>query len=98
MAAYTIELDVEVAGTVERVCRDEPGYHSGYRDEVEDLWITDLSVPQVVSRRGEPPVWCNKSILRDVDPNNPEVVKLLSNLLDLSLDVARDAFIAEVVD
>lgn len=83
-----------------------PGYASGggppQPEGVDDVVITDLRVitrhlnPVVAERGSHLTVEVATSIFDGVDTTNPEVQKLLDNLLRQVADAAQEALIAEV--
>ena len=85
---FSLEIEVEVSGNVVpyRPARP-PSYSSGGDPPeggyVEDVDINDIGVVGRVVAADGSMEWNTVSILKGVDQKNPEVIKLLSNLLSL---------------
>lgn len=97
MATLSFEIELELDGQV------TPYRAATYNDpaeggEVEDLAIADAGVLELADRSlpyNHPRRWVRKSFLTGVDTSNPEVQKLLANLLDLVWDQAEQAVVED---
>jgi hypothetical protein len=92
MATHSFEIELELDGTY-RPYRPATHWDPAEGGEVEDVEITDAGVLVADRSRkpGDPLRWVRKSFLTGVDLKNPEVVKLLSNLLELVREDAEAA-------
>lgn len=90
MATVSFEIELELDGFVEpyRAATYWNPAEGGY---VEDLDILDAGVLSDYDR--ERRTWKRTSFLKDVDLKNPEVRKLLDNLLQLVREDAEQAVI-----
>ena len=97
-ATISVELELTVSGRVipgqpDRMPnRSDDVGEPGYDPFVEDLEISDAYQSNVaLGRRHGERVWTQRSILTGVDTTQPDVRRLLSNLLELVRDEAEQA-------
>jgi hypothetical protein len=101
MATLSFEIELELSGSyVPYSPATGPTYDCGGTppegDYVEDLDVTDAGVlhlvrPAVHERGSHARIWKRTSFLTGVDLSNPEVRKLLDNLLHIVRDDAESA-------
>jgi hypothetical protein len=87
-ATYSFEIELDLSGTV------SPGYAGDQTSPPEGVSCEDLDIdgvfgltPPVVGQRA----WGRTDLLAGVDIKNPEVQKILSNILAFVGDNAADA-------
>ena len=91
MATICFEIELSVTGCVQE---DEPdvNYYGGVEDaEIMDIGIVGHAIPTARN----PALWQTKSVMDGVDMNNPEIQKLLSNILEQKLDEIEEAIYQE---
>ena len=88
-ATYAFEIELELEGFV------EPYRPASYAGPAEGGEIADLDIRDAGALTYEPArkTWKRKSFLDGVDRKNPEVRKLLDNLLELVREDAEQAII-----
>ena len=93
-ATYAFEIELELEAFVEPY---RPASYAGPAEggEIADLDIRDLDIRDACALTYEPArkTWNRKSFLDGVDRKNPEVRKLLDNLLELVREDAEQAII-----
>lgn len=87
MATVSFEIELELEGSVSRY-RPATWMDPAEGGEVEDLDLADAGVLNRVDRQ-----WVRTSFLDGVDRKNPEVRKLLDNLLNLVWREAEQAIV-----
>ncbi len=97
-ATISVELELTVSGRVipgqpDRMPnRSDDVGEPGYDPFVNDLRITDICADRLVTSRSSPQrVWYEHRILTGVDTTQPDVQRLLTNLLELVRDEAEQA-------
>lgn len=95
MPTVSLEIELELEGSVTPY-RPATWMDPAEGGEVEDLAIADAGVLELVpapekDRASHRRIWARKSFLTGVDTSNPEVQKLLTNLLNLVWEPAEDA-------
>jgi len=88
-ATYAFEIELELEGFV------EPYHAATYWQPAEGGNVEDLDIRDAGALTYEPArkTWKRKSFLDGVDRKNPEVRKLLDNLLELVREDAEQAII-----
>ena len=93
MATVCFEIELSVTGSVEE---DDPevNYYGGVEGaEIEDIGVVEVGPSGTGVNR-----FTTKSILDGVDMKNPEIQKLLSNILALKQDEIDEAIYQEACE
>ena len=97
-ATISVELELTVSGRVipgqpDRMPnRSDDVGEPGYDPFVEDLEISNIRADRLITSRSSPQrAWIEHHLLTGVDTTQPDVQRLLSNLLELVRDEAEQA-------
>lgn len=99
-ATISFEIELVLSGIVEPGYRGDPTCPP-YGESVEDMDITGVGVlelvPAPVNERGSHPrgVWKTNSLLDGVDLKNPEIQKLLNNIMCMKRIEIEEAIIED---